>query len=286
MSWRYRRREERQTQQDADLLDEALGDEGAASAARFSAELAAARMVASSITPSVEPPPSARVALRAGLAMRRVRSRPPIRRAAIGLASMAAAALVALVLVTSLGGRGPTTVVAAAQHSLDQLNLSVRSLQDAIGSGDRVLIDQRAADARAAAQVAQVQASGLSEPSRGIALRAANQQTADIEWLLSLNHGQVATASASTTPSTSRAAATSTSGRPSTTKPGGATTSSSTSTPSTTSEPSTTSTTAAPTTSTTAPPSSSTTAPPSTTQAPTTTTPPGGGQTGRTPPRW
>jgi hypothetical protein len=292
MSWRFRHRERRLAQRDADALDTALSKEmgaapeGAApstDAVRFAREIAAARMVASSIPPPVEPPDSSRIALRAGLAVRRSHAPRPARRAAFGLASMVAAAAAVLVLdVSSNGANPPAPMAAQAQRSLDVLASSVKRLEAAISTGNPVLINQSASAAQVAARDATDQVAALPQPSRGIAMKVTTQQVEVIQWLVTQSQASMAAQSTSTT---APKPTTTTTGTPTTTTPRRSTT---TTTPDTTTSTSTSST-----SSTTSVPSTTTTeAPTTTTEAPTTVPPPSPSTvppsptTTQTPSRW
>ena len=269
MSWRFRRREGRLAQRDADRLDALLSAAPTvadpADAALFRPEVAAAQAVAESITPVAEPPHAARVALRAGLAAQRVRSRRPVARAAFALGSMAAAGATALIAVLSSGATPGNTQVAMAQQSIDHLNISVKDLEAAVASGDPTVIHERAATAEAAAQQAQSSVAALPPPVRALALSVTNQRVQEIQTLINtapVTQNSVAparTPSSSTTTTAVPATTSSVPHRSTTTTPNSSTTSSSTTS---TTTPRTTSTTEAPTTTTAAPGTSTTSAAP------------------------
>jgi hypothetical protein len=261
MSWLGRRRQARDAQRSADRLDALLSDPSGADSDEFVREMSIARAVASSITTEVDPGNAARVALRAGLAVRRVRirARRNVARAAFGLASMAAAGAAALVLALSSGG-GQPVIVASPSALVDILNGHIKSVEQAITSGDANLVHQRVLDAQAAVQQVQTQLAELPAPSRAIV----TPQISNLQWLL--NSGQANFAAKSTTTTTSPAPTT-TAGTSRTTVADHRSTTTSTTTASTT-------TSSSPSTSSTSEPSTSTSQPPPTTAAPTTSQPP------------
>lgn len=258
--WLWRRRENRHAQHDADRLDRAL-DGGPLKSFRREVELA--RTLASEITTTAEPPEAARVALRAGLGVQHLRRRRAVARAGFALATMAATVAAILGLTLSGGAANRVAVSPEANQAISRLDASIKSLQDAVKTGNLVEIQKSVATAQAAVADARKEAAALPAPSRDVILPAIQQSDDEINFLKEPASIQYASTTPRSTSTTSAAPTTTTQARhPSTTT--------STSTPSSTTTTSTT--TPHGTTTSTRPPSTTT---PSTTTPPTTTSAPG-----------